>query len=64
MIGTPLFIIALLLISGITIYSYFKNGSEKKMVDKRLEDRLKIFIGKDIEDGIQNQFSELIQTVN
>ena len=40
MTGTPLIIIALLLILGITIYSYFKNGSEKIMVKKELEDRL------------------------
>ena len=63
MTGTPLIIIALLLILGITIYSYFKNGSEKIMAKKELEDRLQVFVGSDIEDGIQDQFIELVQTV-
>ena len=63
MTGTPLIIIALLLILGITIYSYFKNGSEKIMVKKELEDRLQVFVGSDIEDGIQDQFIELVQRI-
>ena len=63
MTGTPLIIIALLIILSITIYSYFKNGSEKKMGHNELEDRLKVFIGTDEDDSIQNQFSELVQTV-
>ena len=63
MTGTLLIIIALLLILGITIYSYSKNGSEKKMGDKELEDHLKVFIGTDEDNSIQNQCSELIQTV-
>ena len=63
MTGTPLIIIALLIILSITIYSYFKNGSEKKMGDNELEDHLKVFIGTDEDNSIQNQFSELVQTV-
>ena len=63
MTGTPLIIIALLIILSITIYSYFKNGSEKKMGDNELKDRLKVFIGTDEDNSIQNQFSELVQTV-
>jgi len=63
MTGTPLIIIALLIILSITIYTYFKNGSEKKLGDNELEDHLKVFIETDEDDSIQNQFSELVQTV-
>ena len=47
MTGTPLIIIALLIILSITIYTYFKNGSEKKLGDNELEDHLKVFIETD-----------------
>jgi len=63
MTGTPLIIIALLIILSITIYTYFKNGSKKKLGDNELEDHLKVFIETDEDNSIQNQFSELVQTV-
>ena len=63
MTGTLLLFTTLFLILGITIYSYFKHGSGNDMVNKEVEDRLQAFIGTDVNDGIQNQFEELIEVV-
>ncbi|SVC76847.1 uncharacterized protein METZ01_LOCUS329701, partial [marine metagenome] len=63
MTGTPLLIIALFLILGITIYSFFKHGHGNDMINEEIKNRLKAFVGTDAEDGIQNQFRELVKTV-
>ena len=63
MTGTPLLIIALFLILGITIYSFFKHGYGNDMINEEIKNRLKAFVGTDVEDGIQNQFRELVKTV-
>ena len=63
MTGTLLLFTTLFLILGITIYSYFKHGSGNDMINIEVEDRLKAFIGTDVNDGIQNQFEELIEVV-
>jgi diguanylate cyclase (GGDEF)-like protein len=61
--GTLLFISALFLILGITIYSFFKHGNGNNMINEEVENRLQSFIGTEVEGGIQNQFSELVKTV-
>ena len=63
MTETLLLLTTVFLILGITIYSYFKNGSGNDMINIEVEDRLKAFIGTDVNDGIQNQFEELIEVV-
>ena len=63
MTGTLLLLTTVFLILGITIYSYFKHGSGNDMINIEVEDRLKAFIGTDVNDGIQNQFEELIEVV-
>ncbi len=60
---TLLFITALFLILGITIYFFFKHRNGNDMINEEVEDRLQTFIGTDVDDGIQNQFSELVKTV-
>ena len=63
MTGTPLLIIVLFLILGITIYSFFKHGYGNDMINEEIKNRLKAFVGTDAEDGIQDQFRELVKTV-
>ena len=64
MIGVNLvFIFVLLIILGITVYMYFKNGNQTLMKNENIEERLHSIIGKSTEEGLQNQFKELIKTV-
>ncbi len=57
------FIIPLILILGITTYYYFKNGNKNKMMDENIEDRLESIFGNELEDGLQDQFNELVKAV-
>ena len=42
---------------------YFKNGNQTLMKNENIEERLHSIIGKSTEEGLQNQFKELIKTV-